>query len=357
MTDSLPARSVLASRRDELAESIVSVHYGRDPEMSARHGDAGRAKCLQDVRHHLDTLSEAVRDGGAPLFEAYLAWVKVLLESLGVPGTDLAGSLQVTREVLAAELPEAERRRPLELLDAGLRRLPSMPAGVPTFLAESGPLAPIASAYLDALLRGDRHTALRMVTEVVDGGVSVREVYLQVFQPAQREIGRLWQTRRITVAQEHYCTAATQLVMATLYPRLFASPRPRLGWAFVGTCVSGELHEVGLRMVADMLEMDGWDTTYLGANTPADAVVRMLAERRADVLGISATIASHVGHVEELIGAVRASEVGGRVRVMVGGHPFRTAPGLWRALGADGSADDAEGAVAAARSLVGGDAA
>jgi len=36
--------------------------------------------------------------------------------------------------------------------------------------------------------------------------------------------------------------------------------------------------------------------------------------------------------------------------VMVGGHPFTVAPALWRTVGADGTAADAEAAVALAAS-------
>ena len=52
-----------------------------------------------------------------------------------------------------------------------------------------------------------------------------------MFQCSQYEIGRLWQMNKLTVAQEHYCSAATQLIMSLLYPRIFDTKkdRPRLG--------------------------------------------------------------------------------------------------------------------------------
>ena len=55
--------------------------------------------------------------------------------------------------------------------------------------------------------------------------MSIRDVYLLVFQPCQREVGRLWEAGRITVAQEHYCTAATQVIMSQLAPRLVTGER------------------------------------------------------------------------------------------------------------------------------------
>jgi methanogenic corrinoid protein MtbC1 len=63
------------------------------------------------------------------------------------------------------------------------------------------------------------------------------------------------------VAQEHYCTAATQLIMSQLSPRLFG--RDRIGRRLVVTCVGDELYELGMHMVADFFEMEGWDA-YMG---------------------------------------------------------------------------------------------
>ena len=113
-----------------------------------------------------------------------------------------------------------------------------------------------------------------MILQAVEQGSPVKDIYQRVFQPTQHEIGRLWQTNQISVAQEHYCTAATQLAMAQLYPYTFSAERS--GRRLVAACVSGELHEIGARIVADLFEMAGWDTYYLGANTPTRSAWRTI---------------------------------------------------------------------------------
>jgi methanogenic corrinoid protein MtbC1 len=137
--------------------------------------------------------------------------------------------------------------------------------------------------------------------------------------------------------------------MSQLYPRIFATAR--VGRCLVATCVGDELHEIGVRMVADLFEMAGWDSYYLGANTPVQGVLQALQERRADVLAISATLTMHVGQVRELIERVRATEVGRRTAILVGGYPFLLSPELWRRVTADGFAPDAEQAVQVANRL------
>lgn len=109
----------------------------------------------------------------------------------------------------------------------------------------------------------------------------------------------------------------------------------------VATCVSGDLHEIGVRMVADFFQMDGWDTIYLGANTPPRDVVTTVAEAKADFVAISATMAFHLDAVSELIRQLRATSATAKIPILVGGHPFNLAPTLVARVGADGTAKGA----------------
>ncbi len=178
----------------------------------------------------------------------------------------------------------------------------------------------------------------------------VKDIYLHVFQSSLYEIGRLWQENRITVAQEHYFTAATQLIMSQLYP--YISKSQKTGKVLVATSVSRELHEIGVRMVADFFEMDGWNTYYLGANTPKESVIETIISKRADLILISATISSHIGEVMDLIRAVRSCGECRDPKVIVGGYPFIVDKELWKKVGADGQAADAETAVEIGEKLV-----
>ena len=239
----------------------------------------------------------------------------------------------------------------VDLSDAALLALPAPCADAPSHLLPDAPHAALTRSYLDALLAGARRRASALILDAVAAGVAVKDIYLHVFQRAQHEVGRLWQVHAISVAQEHYCTAATQLIMSQLYPYIFAVENT--GGTLVATCVSGDLHEIGVRMVADFFEMDGWNTFYLGANMPDADIVGAVIARQADVLAISATISTHVRAVSTLIDRVRANDQCRAVNILVGGYPFVVAPDLWRKIGADGSAADAQGAIVLANQLRG----
>ena len=345
------SRSIHSSRR-AISEAVVERQYALRPELRDRYGERGREKCVEDTQYHLAHLSGALLASSPALFADYISWASGVMAVAAVRAEDVRENLACLRDILGDRLPDGQAHAATGYVETALGRLADTPPEVPSFLPKGGALAGVAGEYLRLLLACDRHAAGRLILGAVDSGVSIRDVYLLVFQVCQREVGRLWEAGRITVAQEHYCTAATQVIMSQLAPRLFGTERN--GRRAVVTCAAGESHEVGPRMVADLLELGGWDTIYLGGNVPLRGVVQALAEHRADVLAVSATMTYHLPAVIDLIAAVRAEPACAGVRVMVGGRLFDAESGLWRRVGADGRPADADEVCRLADHLVAG---
>ena len=78
----------------------------------------------------------------------------------------------------------------------------------------------------------------------------------------------------------------------------------------MAACVSGELHEIGARMLCDLLEMEGWNTIYLGANVPTAGIVDVLRDNHSNILAVSASMTFHIPAVREVIAAVRLASAG-----------------------------------------------
>jgi MerR family transcriptional regulator, light-induced transcriptional regulator len=101
-------------------------------------------------------------------------------------------------------------------------------------------------------------------------------------------------------------------------------------------------------MLCDLLEMEGWNTIYLGANVPAGGIVDVLRDNHSNILAVSASMAFHIRAVREVIAAVRLASPA--TRILVGGYAFKSTPNLWRDVGADYWTKDAFDAI----SLIGG---
>jgi methanogenic corrinoid protein MtbC1 len=198
--------------------------------------------------------------------------------------------------------------------------------------------------YLDALRRGDRHAAYRALDEALDDGRELGQVYLEVVQPAMREIGRLWQEDELTVAEEHLATAITESAMSRMFERVFVWRDVRTP-KLLAACAEEERHQMGLRMLCDLLELAGWETTYLGASVPIESLVDLVRKHKPDAVAISATIAPHVPRVREAIRAIRSADLERQPVIAVGGRVFLGDPSLAERIGADLTAADAEQAV------------
>jgi methanogenic corrinoid protein MtbC1 len=335
--------------RATLAEDILEEHFRVSPHLRQMYSKEQIERCREDIGYHLDFLRMSVLTDSRIIFANYLKWLKGLFSSLGLDEEMMVINFRVMKEIISLKL-DGDDSASIELLDMAINEYPGYPDDVERHIPEGGPHAPIANQYLNLLLEGERHQAMELIIKMVESRVPVKEIYLDVFEKVQKEIGALWQMNRITVAQEHYMTASTQLIMARLYPHIFNSKRKNR--KMIATCAQGELHEIGIRMVADFFEMEGWGTYYLGANTPMESLIRTVEDTKPDLLAISSTIPTHVERVKEMIERIKGSLGEQAPKIIVGGYPFNTDLTLWKKIGSDGYARNAIDAVETARILM-----
>lgn len=347
---SLQQRVALADHlrqlRQSVAEAVTSEFLRRHPDWVERYGDRARVHGIADASFHQDFLAGAIEADSEAAFESYARWTAGMLSARGIAPTFVVENLQQIADALAPHLADADRAVVRAMIDAGCRAAEAAPAREPSAVATSS----LREVYTQALLQGARRPALTVVLDALDRGWDVADLYVDVLQPSLYEIGRLWESNRITVAQEHIATAITQHVLAHVYERL---PRPpHLRGRAVVTGVAGELHQVGANIVADALDADGWDVRFLGTNMPHAGILTVIDEHRPDVVGISATMLFNVPSVRQLVADVRRRRDSHPVRIALGGAAFRAAGHLATELGADGMASDVRQALALFRSLL-----
>ena len=175
-------------------------------------------------------------------------------------------------------------------------------------------------AYLALLLRGDRAACAQLVRQALEAAVPIQALYTELFRASLYEVGDLWETNRISVACEHLATAVTESVMSQVVaPVLFA--HAPVGRYMIVSCVANEHHQIGARMVADLAELQGWDTCFLGAGTCLPDLLRAIDERHPDVLALSTAMSSQLPALRQAIEAVRGAHP--HLPIWVGGQMFR----------------------------------
>ena len=68
-----------------------------------------------------------------------------------------------------------------------------MPDTEPPYIDGSGELGMVAVKYLDQVLRGERREAQETIRAAMERGITPKDVYLDIIQRTQYEVGRRWQ--------------------------------------------------------------------------------------------------------------------------------------------------------------------
>lgn len=329
------ASAWLDENLDSLASAITAETFSRNSELQEKYGQIGRRKCEEDAHYHLHYLGEAIVNHSEKMFLDYVAWAKIMLCSRGIRAEDLANNLEVMAQVLRLKAPRPYRVIFDRVLASASAGLPNFPEALPSFVDDRSPHGGLANRYLNSLLLLNREEAFAVVVAALEDGLSFADLFQHVIYPVQKEVGRLWQENRITVLQEHYCTAATDLLI-TSSKRKFLGNRRNV--AALALCADGEEHCLGIKMFADLLEADGWRVAYVGSKSPVADVLKHITLNSTDLVAISVASPLHLAKVRELITKIRSLPLRQIPAVLVGGAAINSEPDLWKRLKADRAA-------------------
>lgn len=340
---------LVSSSAHGLASLAAERLLAARPGMRSRYGPRPAIAWRECIGSRLPYLASALSTGCPGVFVEQALWASTAYASRGGPkaADDFLASLESLRAELREQLPADSSGLAVAYVENALDALRlAIPRTTPT-LDPSTRLGRLTADYLTAVLEGDRRRAAGLVLAAANGedgrpGVAARQLYLQVLLPAQIELGRMWHLNEVTVAEEHFATATTLLVASQLFALLDFAPRN--GRVAVAASVEGNAHDVGVRMLADLLEADGWRVVYLGASVPGPDLAQAADMFGADLIAISAGLGSQLPMVAQTIEAIRTtSDRGLLCRILVGGAGFIGATGtdsepLWKRFGADGFA-------------------
>ena len=180
-----------------------------------------------------------------------------------------------------------------------------------------------ALAYALALLQSDE-------TGVVD-------LYTRILAPALNQMTCQEEDQRLCIWREHVHTAIIRTIVESCYPFVIAEKKKMnigdRGKAAV-LCPPEENHELGARMVADFLTICGFETIFVGSNTPYEEFLNGVEILKPKLIAISVTNYYHIFVTKKIVADLR-SKMGDQVKIVIGGNAFDSNPEHVKAIGAD----------------------
>ena len=201
-----------------------------------------------------------------------------------------------------------------------------------------------------SILDGDEEIAADLARQALEAGVDPLAAITEGYMPGVNEVGDSFACGQAFLPELVMAGEAMKAAVAVLEPAMKASGASRkiLGKVVLAT-VEGDIHEIGKSLVGTMLTSSGFEVHDLGVDVPTADILAKAEEVGADIVGLSALLTTTMVKQKEVIDEV--TRRGMKVKVMVGGAPVTRE---WvQKIEADGYSEDAIGAVAVAKELMG----
>ena len=208
----------------------------------------------------------------------------------------------------------------------------------------------VRAALKKAIEEGIAKEAAKAVQQALDAGADPGSILRDVMVPAMDEVGRRYECGDYFLPEMLISARAMKEALAILRPKLIATDVKPAGRVVAGT-VKGDLHDIGKNLVCMMLEGAGFEVTDLGVDVAPEKFVDAVRQGGVNLIALSALLTTTLPNMKVTIEQLKAQGLREKVGVMVGGAPVNDR--LATEIGADGYAEDAAGAVALARRLVG----
>ena len=192
----------------------------------------------------------------------------------------------------------------------------------------------------NAVLEFDEAGVKAKTQSEVDAGTDIQRILNDGLIAAMDEVGEKFSAGELFVPEMLMAAQAMKGGLEILKPLLASGQGRSKGTVVIGT-VKGDLHDIGKNLVTMMMESAGFEVVDMGVDVDSETFVKVAAEKKANVIALSALLTTTMPAMETTIKAVK--EAGITVKTSIGGAPVTQA--FADQIGADGYSADAPGAV------------
>lgn len=154
--------------------------------------------------------------------------------------------------------------------------------------------------------------------------ITIPDLYEKVLRPALYSIDDCVDKDNGCIWKEHVKTSIVKTVIESIYPfviKLKKQVEP-LNIKVIFVCPEKEYHEIGLRMMSDFFTLNGYDTIFIGSNSPKDQIITAILFANPKYIAISVTDYYLLFEAQKMIQKIK-STYDKNIIVIVGGLAFK----------------------------------
>ncbi len=199
-------------------------------------------------------------------------------------------------------------------------------------------MSEILATISEQLQKGKAAQVAALVQQALDEGVPAESILNDGLLAGMGIIGEKFKVNEVFVPEVLVAARAMNKGIEVLKPALAEAGVQSRGVAVIGT-VKGDLHDIGKNLVKLMMEGKGIQMVDLGTNVEPEAFIEAARAHSAAIICCSALLTTTMGEMRHVVDLVKASDLAGKVKIMVGGAPVTQA--FCDQIGADCYTSDA----------------
>lgn len=191
-------------------------------------------------------------------------------------------------------------------------------------------------SYLE---KEDKESAVEYAINLLsEGKIDILTLYRDILSPSLNNMFCNVDEKEVCVWREHVRSSIVRTIIECAYPFVIKEREKRKvkrkNESVIVVCPQEEYHEIGPRMVADFFTLLGFDTVFVGANTPKEDFVSAINVIKPKYVVISVTNYYNIVNAERAIKKLR-EEANYDLKIIVGGHAFKSNKEVYKKIGAD----------------------
>ncbi len=188
------------------------------------------------------------------------------------------------------------------------------------------------------LKQEDKEKALDLcISSLEKGAISVVDLYQSVLSPALNNIVNEYEDDEDNLIwKEHLRSGIIRTIVESAYPYVLKARHEigkQNGQRVIVMCPRFEDHDLGARMVSDFFTMAGFDTTFIGANTPERTILKAIESIKPKYISMSVTNYYNLIAAKKTIEAIKVKN--NNIVFLLGGHAFNSNPDSYKDVGGD----------------------
>ena len=197
-------------------------------------------------------------------------------------------------------------------------------------------------AMRQAILAGDEKIVEAGVKTALAEKRAASDILTNGLIAGMEVVGKRFRAGEMFLPEVLFSAQAMHKGLDILNPLLSKEGARAAGTVVIGT-VEGDIHDIGKKIVALLLEGSGFTVFDLGVDVKTQSFIDAVEKHKPDILGMSALLTTTMPHMGEVINRLKEKKMRDKVKVVVGGASVNEA--FAESIGADGYAVEASSGV------------